>query len=52
MVKWWQVQRDRSIKLTEFRIKHHEKHGNGKVAMIEKSQLLRQKKHDQDMKNQ
>ncbi len=51
MVNWWAHQREVGIKLTKFRIKHHEKHGNGKVAMEEKNQLQKQEKHHQDMKN-
>ncbi len=53
MVKtFWEVQREIGIKLTKFRIAHHEKHGNGAVAMKEKQQLLRQEKHHKDMKLQ
>ncbi len=33
------------------RIKHHEKHGNGKVAEEEKRQLLRQERHHKEMKD-
>ncbi len=50
MVVWWEKQREKGIKLTKYRIAHHEKHGNGKVAMIEKLQLLKQEKHHKDMK--
>ncbi len=51
MVKWWELQREKGIALTKYRIKHHEKHGNGKVAMEEKQQLLKQEKHQKDMKD-
>ncbi len=51
MVKWWEKQREKGIKLTKFRIKHHEYHGNGKVVEEEKRQLLRQEKHHKDMKD-
>ncbi len=49
MVEFWKFQRERSIKITKMRIKHHEYHGNGKVAMDEKSQLQKQEKHHKDM---
>ncbi len=45
MVIWWKDQREKAIKLTKFRITHHEKHGNGSVAMKEKQILEKQKKH-------
>jgi len=51
LVKWWERQREIGIKLTKFRIKHHEYHGNGKVAEDEKRQLKKQEKHHLDMKN-
>ncbi len=50
MVVWWDEQLKKSIKLTKFRIKHHEKHGNGNVAMQEKSQLIKQEKKLKDRK--
>ncbi len=50
MVKFWVKQRERSIKITKYRIAHHEKHGNGKVAMDEKFILQKQEKHHKDMK--
>ncbi len=50
MVKYWKVQRERAIKLTKFRIKHHELHGNGVVVMEEKSILQKQEKKHRDMK--
>ncbi len=51
MVKPWVEARKKGIKLTKFRIAHHEKHGNGKVAEEEKRQLLRQQKHSKDMED-
>jgi len=49
MVKYWQIQRDIGIKLTKFRIKHHEQHGNGDVAMKEKQILQKQERHKKEM---
>ncbi len=51
MVKPWEVAREKGIKITKMRIKHHEFHGNGKVAMDEKAQLLKQEKHQKDLKD-
>ncbi len=49
MVKFWPEQRKRSHKILKERIAHHEKHGNGKVAMDEKFQLQKfEKKYDKD----
>jgi len=45
MVKPWSIAIDKGIKLTEFRIKHMEKHGNGDSAMQEKQILKKQKRH-------
>ncbi len=50
MVNWWTYQRERSIKLFKYRIKHHEKHGDGSVAMQEKEILKKQERHHQIMK--
>ncbi len=44
MVRFWDKEIDRAIKLTKFRIKHHEIHGNGDVAMKEKSILKKQER--------
>ncbi len=44
MVKWWDVQLSRSIKITKMRIKHHEKHGVGKAVMEDKARLVIQEK--------
>ncbi len=49
MVKWWARERERAIKITKFRIKHHEKHGCGKNAMEDKYTLQKQEKHNKDM---
>ncbi len=51
MVDWWKEQRERSMKITRFRIKHHEKHGNGNVAMQDKEILKKQERHHQLMKD-
>ncbi len=51
MVMWWHVQREKAIKLTEFRIKHHEKHGDGDVTMKEKYILEKQKRHHKLLKD-
>ncbi len=51
MVNYWDRERERAIKILKFRIQHHEKHGNGKVAMDEKSQLIKLLKLDKDMKD-
>ncbi len=48
---WWKKQREIGIKLTKYRIKHHEEHGDGNVAMDEKSQLKKQERHHQLMKD-
>ncbi len=50
MVKFWEVQREKGIKLTKYRIKHHENHGNGNVAMQDKNILLKQERHHKDLK--
>ncbi len=48
MVKWWDIQIDKGIRLTKIRIKHHEKNGVGKSAMEDKARLVRQEKHRKD----
>jgi len=45
LVKYWDKQIDEAIKVTKFRIKHHEKHGDGDVAMHEKQILRKQERH-------
>jgi len=45
LVKYWVTQQKRAIKITKMRIKHHEIHGNGKIAMDEKFTLQKQEKH-------
>ncbi len=45
MVKFWVKERENAIKLTKFRIAHHEKHGCGKNVMEDKSILLKQERH-------
>jgi len=47
MVNFWDVQIEKGIKITKMRIKHHEKHGNGKVVMEEKARLQKQERHQQ-----
>ncbi len=45
MVKFWDVEIDRAIKITKMRIKHMEKHGMGKNAMQEKEILKKQERN-------
>jgi len=45
MVRWWDGQIEKGIELTKRRIKHHEKHGNGNVAMQDKEILKKQERH-------
>ncbi len=47
MVKFWDVQIDKGIKLTKARIAHFEKHGNGSAAIREKRILQKQERHKQ-----
>ncbi len=47
MVRYWDVQIDKGIALTKFRIKHHEKHGCGTCAMEDKNILKKQERHKQ-----
>jgi len=47
MVRFWDIQIDKGIKLTKYRIRHHEIHGNGDVVMIEKQILKKQERHKQ-----
>ncbi len=51
MVKFWDVQIKKGIELSKMRIKHHEKHGNGNVAMREKEILKKQERHQELRKN-
>ncbi len=50
MVRFWEVQREAAIKRTKFRIKHHEKHGEGNNAMQDKAILKKQERHHELMK--
>ncbi len=45
MVRFWDIQINKGIILTKMRIKHHEKHGNGIVAMQDKNILKKQERH-------
>ncbi len=45
MVRYWDIQIDKGIKLTKYRIKHCEKHGMGETAMREKAILVKQERH-------
>ncbi len=45
MVKPWTIAIDKGIKITKYRIKHLEKHGNAVGAMQEKAILKRQERH-------
>ncbi len=47
MVRWWDLQIEKGIKISKQRIAHHEKHGNGAVAMREKEILKKQLRHKQ-----
>ncbi len=47
MVRWWDIQIDKAIKVTKFRIKHMEKHGVGDTAIREKAILQKQERHKQ-----
>ena len=47
VIGWWENQIDIGIKLTKFRIKHHEKHGEGANAMQDKERLKKQERHKQ-----
>ncbi len=47
MVKWWDKQIDKGIKITKYRIKHLELHGNGDSAMQEKAILKKQERAKQ-----
>ncbi len=47
MVKFWDIQIEKGIKLTKYRIAHLEKHGNGDTAMREKAILKKQERHKQ-----
>lgn len=51
MVKYWDEERKRAIRILKFRIAHHEKHGNGDVVMKEKSQLKKLERHIQVIKD-
>jgi len=46
-VRYWDEQIEIGIKLTKMRIKHHEKHGNGNVAIQDKIILKKQERHKQ-----
>ncbi len=43
----WDVAIDKGIKLTKYRIKHLEIHGDGDSAMQEKNILKKQERHKQ-----
>ncbi len=51
MVKWWEIQREKGIALSKYRIKHHEKHGNGIPAVQDKENLKKQERHHELRKN-
>ncbi len=44
MVRFWDKQIDEAIKVSKYRIKHLEKHGNGDTAMKEKQILKKQER--------
>jgi len=45
MVKYWDEQIEKGIKLTKFRIKHYEKHGRGLLVIEEKAKLKKQERN-------
>ncbi len=47
MVRPWDKDIEYAIKTTKFRIKHHEKHGNGDVVIKEKKILQKQERQKQ-----
>ncbi len=47
MVRWWDSQIDKGIKLTKMRIKHMEKHGMGDSVQAEKFRLKKQERNKQ-----
>jgi len=49
MVKPWEDALREGIKISKYRIQHHEKHGNGNSAMEDKKILLKQQKKFKDM---
>ncbi len=49
-MRYWDEQIKKGIALTKMRIKHHEKHGNGKVVMEDKARLVKQEKKKLDLK--
>ncbi len=51
MVKPWMSAMEKGIKLTKFRIKHHEIHGNGSVTQVEKYILQKQERKFKELKN-
>jgi len=51
MVRFWDTQIEKGIRLTKMRIAHHEKHGNGDVAIKEKNILKNQERHKQVRKD-
>ncbi len=53
MVRFWDAEIDKGIRITKYRIKHLEKHGDGSSAMQEKNILKKQERHKQlrDEKN-
>ncbi len=50
MVRWWDFQIERAIKITKMRIKHCEKHGMGDTCIREKNILKKQERH-RDLRN-
>ncbi len=47
MVKPWEARVEKGIKITKYRIKHLELHGNGDSAMLEKLILKKQERAKQ-----
>ncbi len=51
MVRVWDIDIDKGIALTKFRIAHHEKHGVGLEVIKDKARLLKQQNHKNARKN-
>ncbi len=47
MVRFWDIEIEKAIKVTKARIKHHEKHGCGTNVIEDKKILQKQERHKQ-----
>ncbi len=50
MVKPYNIAQDKALNILKYRIKHHEKHGRGLVAMQDKQNLVRLEKKIKERK--